>query len=202
MNKNHSILPLFALLCPPGIASDTAIDKASKSDFIAEDWVVKSNTLLKDVIQLAAHSAQIKRQFKQSPDTDLVLFISLVSRIENNLREKLDELIAIQRQLDKQNADAKGLTQALVPIIREQSRVLQEEIQGLMRLVGKIRKQDTKEQSLRFAINRAELGIDKLITQWQINRERGLSLKLDMSQDTRRLARLVQMRAIGLAGRI
>jgi len=194
------MLMLFSNYCFAAPAESTSDD--SKTESKLESLISESKILLAKVNELSSKSAALKRHFKKAPETDLILFLSLVNRIEESLREKLDKLIEIKQALEKEKADTDSLLLAIRPIVVEQSKVLQQEIQSLTRIIIQMRNKENKGFASQYGIDRAELGVDNLIAQWQKNIQRGRALKLDMAEDSKNLDQLLQMRAIGLAGRI
>jgi len=206
MKPITTVVPLFILVLITGNKSINAQNKpledAPKTEATPEVLVLESKTLLADIDTLSKKATALKAHVKNNLEVDRILFISLISNIEGNLRSKLDRLIEIKTILDKDKRYIGLPLKAIQTIILEQSIVLQQEIKMLKGIVTKMRNKETKDDSLIFAIDRAEQKMDALIKAWQKNIRRGNTLKLDMDEDNDQLNQLIQFRSIGLAGRI
>ena len=206
MKPITTVVPLFILVLITGNKSINAqnqpLEDAPKTEATPEVLVLESKTLLADIDTLSKKATALKAHVKNNLEVDRILFISLISNIEGNLRSKLDRLIEIKTILDKDKRYIGLPLKAIQTIILEQSIVLQQEIKMLEGIVTKMRNKETKDDSLIFAIDRAEQKMDALIKAWQKNIRRGNTLKLDMDEDNDQLNQLIQFRSIGLAGRI
>ena len=206
MKSLNNLLTLLVLVIMIGsyslVAQAGSPSDEPQTETTPESLVSESKTLLEEISKLSGNSTALKKQFKKAPEADYILFFSLLGSIEGSLRSKLDQLIEIKQSLDKENEDTDLLLQAIQPIIAEQSTVLQQEIKSLMGIITKMRNKEKQDFSLQYSIIRAEKEVDQLIAEWQKNIQRGKTFKLDVDEDSKKLNQFMQIRAIGLAGRI
>ena len=139
---------------------------------------------------------------KTTTEIDRFMYMNLIATIEDKLRSKLDRVMEIKTSLDKSEAYVELHLATIQTIVREQSDVLQKGIKIVSDLVLKMRNKKNKEDVMYYAIDRGEKKEDFLITEWQKNIQRGISLKLDMTEENSKLTQLIQIRSIGLTGRI
>jgi small conductance mechanosensitive channel len=182
-----------------------AKDTAEKTELAArsvDSLLAESNTLLEEITDIAKYSAALKSKFKNVPEIDRSLFLSLVFNMETELRKKLDQLISVQQELDKQNADSETLRLKIAEICAEQSEVLQQEIHFFIRFIAKMREQSSQDDVMQMTIERSERNLNDLIAAWQNNIEREQALNIEVSEDVEKLSQFVQLRAIAATGRI
>jgi small conductance mechanosensitive channel len=198
-----TFLILFIFLGSPiASAQDAEVKDEPKTEISHESLAKESKALLKEIHNLSKKTAALRLYVKKTAEVDRLLFISLMAAIEEKLRSKLDRLMEIKTSLDKNKAYADLNLHAIQAIVREQSTVLQGEIKKVSDIVIKMRNKKNKEDFLHYAIDRAEKKVDILITEWHRNIQRGIALKLDMAEENSKLTQLIQLRSIGLSGRI
>lgn len=187
---------------PIAVAQDATVTDESKNEILDETLALESKTLLDEINTLSKKTAALRLQVKKTAEVDRFLYMNLVATIEEKLRSKLDRVMEIKTSLDKSEVYADMHLDAIQKIVREQSDVLQKEIKIVSDITIKMRNKKNKEDILYFALDRAEKKVDFLITKWQKNIQRGISLKLDMAEENSKLTQLIQIRSIGLTGRI
>ncbi len=196
-------LILFIFLGSPIVAAqDAEVEDKSKTGQSDESLALESRTLLEEINNLSKKTSALKLHVKSRAEVDRLLILSLLDTIEEKLRGKLDRLMEIKIILDKHEASAELNLHAIQAIVIEQSKVLQEEIKNVSDIIIKMRNKKNKEDFLYYAIDRAEKKIDFLIIEWHKNIQRGIALKLDMAKENDKLTQMIQLRSIGLSGRI
>lgn len=191
---------LIAACIPPVAAGESASEKSVPSP------VEESRALLAEIDRLSRQSQRLKSNFAKISGVDYLLFLSLIVKIEESARSRLDRLLEIESGLIPSIPDQSALQVRIQSIIAEQSKVLYEEIRALGNIISKMRsdnfKQPENDRSLQLSIERAETELDGLLTAWQKNVERGIGAKMDVEKKNDQLNRMLEMRAITLATRI
>ena len=163
---------------------------------------VKAKKLLANIYNLSEQSIELKEKFKEVPAVDLLLFLSLVTETEKELRDDLDALIAIQQKMAVNSTEAQQLSQEAQAISTLQAIILKEESASLEKVINQLRSQDTQDNKTKFAIARAKQAKYELLTAWQQNIKRQKILGIDIIQSRKDLGRTVQYIAISQTGRI
>ena len=184
------------------VAQEAKVKDESKAEQSNESLALESRTLLEEINNLSKKTAALRSHVKKTAEVDRLLFMSLMTTIEEKLRSKLDRLMEIKTSLDKNEAYADLNLHAIQTIVREQSNVLQKEIKKVSDIIIKMRNKKNKEDVLHFAIDRAGKKMDFLITEWHKNIQRGITLELDLTEENNKFNQLIQYRSIGLTGRI
>jgi small conductance mechanosensitive channel len=108
--------------------------------------------------------------------------------------------------LESENPEKELLQARIRSIIAEQSKVLHEEIRALGKIINRMRSDNLKlrenDRLLQLSIERAETELDRLLTAWQKNVQRGVAAKMDVKKENDQLNRMLEMRVITLATRI
>lgn len=195
------MLVIFFLFFCGNLLAAEEIPGQSQASLIAE-----SRTLLDEIDKLSEQSEEMKKSFSEIPQVDHILFLELIFNLEEDLRTKLDRLLAIQKQLEAENTDKKRLEGQIRSVIADQSKVIQEEVRGLIKIVQNLRDQETEKtgvpEAQKLTLQRTRKEMDDLLLAWQTNIERGKVLDMNVKDDNRKLNEILQIRALSQAAAI
>lgn len=199
------LLLISSLACVPIYAEPAPAESESVDTEQAEakaELLVETKTLLANIEQHSQQAKELKLNFANVPDIDLLLFIQLIGSTETELRADLDRLITIQQEMDQSSPESQKLLKQLQAIAIDQSQTLQKEKIKLDSIITRLRVQDPQDNISRFTTERTQQTMYKLLAAWERNIARKKLLNLDITEDSKLLARAVQFIAISQTGHI
>jgi len=199
------LLLISSLACVPIYAEPAPAESESANTEQAEaraEVLAETKTLLADIKQHSLQAKELKENFANVPDIDLLLFIQLIGASETELRNGLDSLIVLQQGMDQSTPESQKLLKQVQTIAIEQSQVLQKEKLKLDSIINRLRTQDTQDRTIKFTIERTQQTMYQLLAAWEKNIQRKKLLNLDVTDDSKQLIRAVQFIAISQTGHI
>lgn len=205
--SNTKILPLLFVL----ISSMTGVSVLAEVESsetvptetnVAQPPISASEAISSNISTLSLRSSELKDLAAEIPSFDRLLFITLIINIEKEIRTDIDRLVSIQQQLDTNSVEFQDLLKELQQLTIAQEDIIKNEVTVLKDLIGKLKTQDSPDNSTDLTIERAKQTIFSLLAAWLNNIEQQKLLNMNVTASVDRLRQIVQFIAIAQTGRI
>jgi small conductance mechanosensitive channel len=193
----------FSLLSPLAAGQPAADDREGGSG--ARD---EAELLLDRVDSLTRQVERAQTATDEILDQDKVLFVELVSQVQDRVRVSLDRLIEILQQMEGESQNSAELRRRIEAAVAEQSRLIRESIANFRIIVRDLRESHTSKTGageldpMRLLLTRSSAVLDGQIAALVGNIKRKESLGMDAEEDDAFLDGLLKLRAVVLSGQI
>ena len=204
----RSLLLGLALVVAASVCAPTAFaENPTETPVTAESSGDQAEASVARVETLANQVERLRAAYAEVPDVDQALFIELVFTLHEELQKELDRLTKILGEREAAGVEAKDLRTRVEAAVTNQSLLLKAEIKVFRDIIKGLRERYAADASpednpLRLLIARSGVLLDKQIGALINNVERQKALGIDATEDDAYLDRLLQLRAVVLAGRI